>query len=130
MPIQPDPDRQPGDASQRRVSPRRAAALRVAGIFALCQAASYALLSAVMGSYVRTEMWLYGLAGPFVVVEAAAKFRYHSLGANIAYLLVVAAVLVVPMAHIVKPGRPTLGISAAGILAWIVFGLLHSVHHM
>ena len=117
-------------ADETMVISRRAASTRVAVMFVLFQGICFLALSVALGPWSRTSAWLHGLAGPFIVAENISKFQYHSLLANTVYVLVAAAIFIAPATYIINPRRFTMMISAFGIVAWIVFGLLHSVHHM
>jgi hypothetical protein len=104
--------------------------LRLLLLFGAAQGVSFLLLAATLGQYSRTRVWLHGLAGPFVAVEGVTKFPYHPWWQNGLYLLLTAVILVAPFAILRIPGRRGLVVSAIGVIAWILFGLLQSVHHL
>jgi hypothetical protein len=106
------------------------APLRLAAIFLGAQGVSYLLIALTLGPYSRAAVWLHGLAGPFVAVEGVTKFPYHPWWQNGLYLLLTVVVLIAPFAMLRIPGRRGVTISVAGVVAWILFGLLQSVHHL
>ncbi len=126
--VVPDPaDRTSG---VRETPTKGTALLRILVLFLGTQGVSYLLLAAVLGQYSRTRVWLHGLAGPFVAVEGVTKFPYHPWWQNGLYLLLTAVILMAPFAMLRIPGRRGLAISAGGVVAWILFGLAQSIHHI
>ena len=103
---------------------------QVFGLFLAAQGLSFLLLAATLGQYSRTRVWLHGLAGPFVAVEGVTKFPYHPWWQNGVYLLLTVTILIAPFAILRIPGRRGFAVSAIGVVAWILFGLLQSVHHL
>jgi hypothetical protein len=103
---------------------------RTAAIFIGFQALSYLVLRLALGQFVYLSVWWYGLAGPLVAAEGAAKFRYHGFVANALYILVALMIPAAVMSYSAAPRRWTLMLTIGGVAAWILFGLLQSVHHM
>jgi hypothetical protein len=110
--------------------PLGASLARLLVLFGAAQGVSFLLLAATLGQYSRTRVWLHGLAGPFVAVEGVTKFPYHPWWQNGLYLLLTVTILIAPFAILRIPGRRGLAVSAIGVVAWILFGLLQSVHHL
>jgi hypothetical protein len=83
-----------------------------------------------LGQHSWLQVWLHGLAGPFVAIEGVSKFRYHPWWQDGLYLALTALVLVAPLALLRIPGRRGMIASTVGVLAWILFGLAQSIHHL
>lgn len=104
--------------------------LAISGLFLAGQSVSALLLSLTLGQYSWTRVWLHGLAGPLVAVEGVTKFPYHPWWQNGLYLVLTAVVASAPLALLRVPGRRGLIISATGVVAWVLFGLSQSIHHL
>jgi hypothetical protein len=110
--------------------PLGASFVRLLVLFGAAQGVSFLLLAATLGQFSRSRVWLYGLAGPFVAVEGVTKFPYHPWWQNGLYLVLATVILVAPLALLRIPGRRGVAISAGGVVAWILFGLAQSIHHI
>lgn len=103
---------------------------RVVLLYLVVQFISYVILQQSCSPAVYADVWLHGALGPFAAIKAGPRFQYHSLLSNIGFLLLCLAVLVMPLAYIVRPQRATLVVSVIGLVIWCVFGLGFSINHM
>jgi hypothetical protein len=116
--------------SKRSIITSLNALQRVVFLYFVVQLVSYVILQQSCSPSVHSDVWLHGALGPFAAIKAGTRFQYHSLLSNIGFLLVCLAVLVMPLAYIVRPKRATLVVSLIGLVIWCVFGLGFSINHM
>lgn len=76
------------------------------------------------------EQILCTLAGPLACVTAIPRFQYHSLVANVLFMLAFLALTALPFLHVWRPRRWTLVVSLLAWALWPWLGFLFTIHHM
>ena len=112
-------------------SPASASPWRIAVIVGfLSETFAFGILWSTGSLRFTAEQILCTLAGPLAAVTAVPRFQYHSLIANVLFVLGFAALAALPFLHGWYPRRWTLVLS---VLAWVVWpwlGFLFTIHHV
>ena len=111
-------------------SSRKHALARCVGIFTGVQALAGILVWRGFSEYVRGRLMLHVLLGPLNVFDRLDRLKYHSFLSNAGFLLLCAAVAVLPLIHWRYPRRSTLVLAVLGSLLWALFGAGFSIRHM
>jgi hypothetical protein len=103
------------------------------GIAASSWATSEALAFGILWGYgsmrFSPEQVLCTLGGPLAAVTAVSRLPYHSLAANLVFVLAFAALAALPLLNVFHPGRWTLVVGLSAWLLWPWLGFLFTIHH-